>query len=69
MGFFLLQSGCKTRWVTLLVQIHPHELLDGQLAGGCLLKLIQSDAEVSEHQHRIKRKNLNSKVHHSDSPL
>lgn len=27
--------------VTLLVQIHPHELVNGQLAGGRVLKLVQ----------------------------
>lgn len=44
MEFFLPQSVCKAGRVTLLVQIHLHELFDGQLTSGCVLKLYQSNA-------------------------
>lgn len=55
-GFFLLQSGCKAGRVALLVQIHLHELFDGQLTGGRFLKLYQSDAAQSAGYHfKIKK--------------
>ena len=42
--FLLDQTLCEAGRVTLLLQIHLHELLDGQLTGGRVLKLYQSDA-------------------------
>lgn len=44
----LLQSCCVARRVTLSVQIHLHELLNGQLTSGRVLKLVQSEGEEEE---------------------
>lgn len=41
--FLLPQSVCEAGRVALLVQIHLHELLDGQLTGGRVPELHQSD--------------------------
>lgn len=46
--FFLPQAVCKAGWVALLVQIHLHELLYGQLTGGCFPKLDEpNEGEVA----------------------
>lgn len=44
---FLPQAVGKAGRVALLVQIHLHELLDGQLAGGRVPELLQSDRATS----------------------
>lgn len=41
--FLLLQASGEAGRVTLLVQVHLHELLDGQLAGRRVLELHQPD--------------------------
>lgn len=35
----LVLSGGEGGGVTFLLQVNPHELINGQLAGGCVLKL------------------------------
>ena len=62
MGFFLPQPSRIAGRVTLLVQIHPHELFDGQLTGGCVLKLYQSDTGQGAGYQRILRLNYQRKI-------
>ena len=45
LDLLLLESVRVAGRVALLVQIHPHELLDGQLAGGRVLELVQSEGQ------------------------
>lgn len=40
--------GGEGGWVALLLQVHLHELIDGELAGGCVLELCQPDGRLDE---------------------
>lgn len=51
LGFVL--RGSEGGWITFLLQIHPHELVDGQLTGGRVLELGQSEGQMEEIKHDL----------------
>lgn len=47
-------SSSERGWVTLLLQVHPHELIDGQLTGGSVLELCQSWQQKERRHYLVK---------------